>query len=316
MFKQELLQEMRRQLETGELSRDEIQQVLGVAMVDRAEKKSSIFSITNILYVLGAAIVIIGIIFFVGQIWFDIGSFGRVLVTLGLGFLFAAIGSMLLQQQPKVNLGVVFHFLGGMLIPSGAMVLLDEIDLIDSEWTVALVMTIIFVFYMLLVRVHRHAILTFFAIANGTMAAYLIMNAILPVGMDEDIFAYMTMAFGIGYVALAHRFSIDWNHYLVGILSFFGSIGFYAAAFSRIFRNGFWEMLYPLLTIGGLFLSIKLKSRSLLVVSTCFLIAYVTYITSEYFADSLGWPVTLVLLGFAFIGLGYMSVRINKKYIA
>jgi uncharacterized membrane protein len=120
MFKQELLQEMRRQLETGELSRDEIQQVLGVAMVDRAEKKSSIFSITNILYVLGAAIVIIGIIFFVGQIWFDIGSFGRVLVTLGLGFLFAAIGSMLLQQQPKVNLGVVFHFLGGMLYSLGS----------------------------------------------------------------------------------------------------------------------------------------------------------------------------------------------------
>jgi uncharacterized integral membrane protein len=52
-----------------------------------------------------------------------------------------------------------------------------------------------------------------------------------------------------------------------------------------------------------------------LALSTIFLLAHVSFITSEYFADSLGWPITLVILGFVFIGLAYFSVTINKKYI-
>ena len=69
------------------------------------------------------------------------------------------------------------------------------------------------------------------------------------------------------------------------------------------------------MVFGGVFLSVYMKSRSVLIASTLFLVAHVVYITSEYFADSLGWPISLVLLGFVFIGLGYGSVTINKKYI-
>jgi len=58
-----------------------------------------------------------------------------------------------------------------------------------------------------------------------------------------------------------------------------------------------------------------MRSRSILVMSTLFLIAHVSYITGEYFADSLGWPISLVILGFVFIGLGYVSISVNKKYI-
>jgi hypothetical protein len=49
--------------------------------------------------------------------------------------------------------------------------------------------------------------------------------------------------------------------------------------------------------------------------STGFLIAHVTFITGEYFADSMGWPISLVILGLVFIGLGYASITINKKFI-
>lgn len=64
------------------------------------------------LYVLGIAIVIIGIIIFISQIWYDLGSFGRIIITLGLGFLFAAIGSLLLKNKPDENIGAIFHFIG------------------------------------------------------------------------------------------------------------------------------------------------------------------------------------------------------------
>jgi len=82
-----------------------------------------------------------------------------------------------------------------------------------------------------------------------------------------------------------------------------------------VFDSELWQFLYFLVIFGGLYLSIYLKSQIILVMSTIFLIAHISYITSEYFADSLGWPISLVILGFIFIGLGYASVNINKKYI-
>jgi hypothetical protein len=76
-----------------------------------------------------------------------------------------------------------------------------------------------------------------------------------------------------------------------------------------------WQIFYFPIVLGGLLLSVYMRSPAILAVSTMLLIAHVSYITSEYFADSLGWPISLVILGFAFIALGYASVAINKKYI-
>src|SRR3989338_1320345 len=100
MNKEELLRELSAKITIGEISREEVVSRLNFAPVtqqvsDGGAKRFSHFSVTKMLYVLGAAIVIIGIVIFVTQIWDDIGSFGRILVTLGLGFLITAIGSML-----------------------------------------------------------------------------------------------------------------------------------------------------------------------------------------------------------------------------
>ena len=325
MNKEELLQELSTKISTGEISREEIMGRFGLVPAEQREvgeeksKNSTPFSVTKMLYVLGAAIVIVGIVIFVSQIWDDIGSFGRILVTLGLGFLITAIGSMLLKSKPEENIGTVFHFIGGMLIPGGAVVTLSELNVGSvSLWPVAIAFGVIFAFYLLLNSVHKNAILTFFAIANGTAFVYLIVDAILdaPFYRDGDLYAYLTMIIGASYLLLGHAFREGWNKKLIGVLYFFGITGFLGAAFSQVFDSVLWQMFYFVIVIGGLSLSVYMRSRSILVISTLFLIAHVSYITSEYFADSLGWPIALVILGFVFIGLGYVSININKKYIA
>jgi hypothetical protein len=321
MNKEELLQELSAKMSSGEISLEELTNRFGLAASAKGEveeKSSTHFSVTKILYVLGAAIVVIGIIIFVSQIWEDIGSFGRILVTLGLGFLTAAIGSMLLKNKPEDNIGTVFHFIGGMLIPGGAVVTLSELNAdFVSLWPVTITFGIIFAFYLFLNSIHKNAILTFFAIANGTAFTYLIVEAIIdsPFYKHEDLYAYLTMVIGASYLLLGYSFRDGWNKKLVGVLYFFGITGFLGAAFSQVFDSTPWQILYFLIVIGGLFLSVYMKNRSILVMSTLFLIAHVSYITGEYFADSLGWPISLVVLGFVFIGLGYVSVNINKKYI-
>lgn len=329
MNKEELLQEISLKVSTGELSREDVVSRLGVvsaaqsfssdSMVSKEEEPS--FSSMKMLYVLGIAVVVIGIMIFVGQAWEDLGSFGRIAITLGLGGLFTVGGVVLLKKgdnNAKSSLGGVFHTIGGLLVPGGVMVTIAELNIdVVSVWPFTIVFGALFLFYLLLNMAQKHAILTFFAIANGTIFTYLLVESMIdgPSYAHGDLYAYLTMVVGASYLLLAHAFREGWNSELVSVLSFFGSIGLLGAAFSRVFDSVGWQMLYFLVVIGGVFLSVKMKSRGVLIISTLFLIAHVAYITSEYFADSLGWPLALMFLGFVFIGLGYSSVRINKKYI-
>ncbi len=322
MNKEALLQELSTQLHSGEISREEVLARLNVAPIAQQGNgdvhTAAHFSVTKMLYVLGAAIVLIGIVIFVWQIWNDIGSLGRIVITLGFGLLMTAIGSVLLKQKPAEYIGPIFLSIGGLLIPGGAVVTLSELQLgISSLWPLAITYGIIFLFYLLLNAAHKHIVLTFFAIANGTAFVYLLVGAMLgqPYYYDQDLYAYLTMIIGASYLLLAHAFRDGWNKQLMRALYFFGITGILGAAFSRVFDSEAWQLLYFLLVFVGLFLSVYLKSRTILVMSTLFLIVHVSYITSKYFADSVGWPISLVILGFLFIGLGYGSITINKKYI-
>ena len=79
-------------------------------------------------------------------------------------------------------------------------------------------------------------------------------------------------------------------------------------------QNVFWELIYSLLVFGIICLSAFVKSKSFLIFGVIFLVVYILKITSEYFSSGLGWPLALVLAGFAIMGVGYWAVRLNKKY--
>jgi len=438
MNKDQLLQELSNKIGTGEISYDEMMNRFNLKAIktevpiQESVKPKSNFSITKMLYVLGAIIAVIGIILFTYQIWQDIGSFGRILVTLGLGLIITGAGSFLSKDKLKENLSSVFYFIGGMLIPGGVLVAVSEFNSGQYPlWQVAISFGMVFVFYLLLNFVKKNPILTFFTIANGTVFIYRTVNAItngysydysnlyvyltmiigacyilLGYSFREDwnkrlsvplyffgfigiqlaalyqylsllntrdnsiwpatisfglIFAfylllnfnfknpkltlltiingtafiyilvqniittsnvvyndinlYLTMIIGTCYLLLAHSFRNGWNSKLTEILNFFGALGILSSTFSKIYDSLPWQLFFFILVIGGFALSVYVKSRGILVLSTLFLIAYVSYITSKYFADSIGWPISLVILGFIFIALGYVSIKINKKYI-
>ncbi len=322
MNKEELLQEISIKINTGEISREEVLNQLNTLSktesVESSIKKSNHFSVNRILYIIGAAIVIIGIAIFVGQVWEDIGIFGRIAVTLGLGLLLALSGSILLKHKPEEIIGSVFHFMGGLLIPSGAMVMLSELKVdLSSLWPLVIVFGFISAFYLALSIFHKNSLLTFFSVGNGTAFIYLLVEAMIAGSYytHTDLYAYLTMLMGVSYLLLGKYFQNGWNKKITEVFYFFGSIGFLGAAFSRVFDSTIWQGLFVLFVLAGLLLSIYIKSRKVLVISTLFLIAHISYLTSKYFADSLGWPICLIILGFIFIGLGYSSISLSKKYI-
>lgn len=316
MNNEQLLRAVQAKITSGEMKREEVEQML--RNIPQIGKKGWNFSITRMLYFIGAAIVIVGIIIFVAQIWKDIGSIGRITVTFGLGMLFALLGSILMKQKPNESIGSVFHTIGGVLIPGGSMVILSELNRgYASIWPVTLTIGVIFLFYILLTTIHKRAILTFFAIANGTSFIYLLVESLLQQGTYriDDIYVYVTMVVGICYLLLSHSFRNTWNKDLINILNFFGSTAVLGAAITQVDLHVSWQLFYFVLVGMGLLVSIYLQSRIILIMSTLFLIGHISFITGKYFANSIGWPLALVLLGLIFIALGYSSFKIGKKYI-
>ena len=74
-------------------------------------------------------------------------------------------------------------------------------------------------------------------------------------------------------------------------------------------------LIFPVLVFGALYLSVHLKSKSFLTFGTLFLMGYILKLTSEYFSDSLGWPLALVIAGLAMIAAGYLSLYLKRKYM-
>lgn len=331
MDKDQLLAALSMKIALGEITREEVLAHLpeGTPADIAAEytttsalsEAKSHFSMTKLFYTIGGAVVVIGLVALAAQIWEDVGSGGRIILTLGFGLVFAGIGAMLTLTKRESNLGTVFHAIGGLLIPGGAMVTMYEINPSNiTEWSVAITFGLICVVYLLLAIAQKLPVLTFFGIANGTIALYALIAALLKdtslgYSVYEDIYAFVTMAVGASYLAFAHAFVHGWNNRLTNILLFVGSAAFLIAAFTRVFDSPGWTLLYFAVIALGLGISILMQSRIILINTTLALLAHVAYITGEYFADSIGWPVALVVLGLMFIGLGYASISINARFI-
>tara|TARA_B110000858_G_scaffold189336_1_gene235939 strand:- start:1182 stop:2180 length:999 start_codon:yes stop_codon:yes gene_type:complete len=329
MTNEELLKEMKNRLDTGALAPVEIRNLLteenvpesgvqdeNVEPTNFPDSQGSSLTITRLLYVVGGIFITLGVLYFVSQIWDDLGTFNRIFITLGLGIVFAGVGSRFLMSDSGRDIGNVFHIIGGFLIPGGAMVALDELTAgIDELWPVTWTVGVVFAFYVLLTIYHRRVVLNFFAFANGTAFIYLLMESMIP-SADGDLYAYLTMMIAITYLLFAYLYQGGWNDRLIPLLFFFGAFGFYLAAFSQISASILMEFTYPFLAFGGLVVSVLyLKSRIVLLLSTFAVIGYIIYFTAEYFAHSIGWPISLILLGFFVIGLGYFSISLNKKYL-
>ena len=45
------------------------------------------------------------------------------------------------------------------------------------------------------------------------------------------------------------------------------------------------------------------------------MLAHIGYYKAKHFANTLGWPIALVVIGAALIGLSYLAIKLNNKYI-
>jgi hypothetical protein len=99
---------------------------------------------------------------------------------------------------------------------------------------------------------------------------------------------------------------------LSGLGYFIGSIMAYSGLFDLV-HNTSVELAYLAVTASMLYACVVLQSRALLFTTVIAMLGFVGYYTAKHFANSLGWPVTLVLMGVAFLGVGTIAIRVKRQ---
>ena len=98
---------------------------------------------------------------------------------------------------------------------------------------------------------------------------------------------------------------------LIGLGYLLGSAMLYAGLFDLVQDTPF-ELLYLAVTASILYACVVLQSRALLLTTVLAMLSFIGYFTAKHFVDSLGWPITLVLTGIVFLGVGMIAIRVKR----
>jgi hypothetical protein len=80
-------------------------------------------------------------------------------------------------------------------------------------------------------------------------------------------------------------------------------------------NNLLWEILFPLFSFISVILSIFLKSKTFLTFGTLFLLIDIVKLSNNYFSQSLGWPLALIMAGLGMISVTYLAIRLKIRYL-
>jgi hypothetical protein len=322
--KEEVLQYIRTLAEQKIITKDELIEAYdsgsGIKQDIVLTKK---LGVSEILYYIGGAIVFLGISILLWQNWSTLGFGTKVLVTLGSGIAAYFVGLLFSRDERTETAGSAFYLISALVTPIGLWVVFDNTGLDASSYgSQSLISGIMFVTYLLSLFVFHKNIFTLFSILFGTRFFFSLTSWMVdgrPYLNDWKFYMYRVLIAGVAYMLMGYAFSKNERAPLSGFLYGFGIFGFLGAALAlggwKPNQNVFWELIYPGLVFGALFLSVYIRSKAFLTFSTIFLMAYILKITSEYFSTGLGWPLALVIAGLAMIVVGYMSLSIKKEYI-
>jgi hypothetical protein len=323
--KQKLLQELASLVDSGELTESEVLEAIGAQQEPSVATGSNLTSrLSAVLYFIGGGVVFLGLVFLIAQEWRHFGTEMKIFVTLGSGIAAFVVGVLFSQQERLGAAGPAFFLISAMLIPTGLLVTYDEaginVDQLSAQIQIA---SILFAVYLGAYSVIRKNVLLVFAFIFGSwlffaITDYMVVGA--PMIDDWSFINYRILFAGLAYMLLGYSFVGTDREDLTGWLYTFGVFGFLGAAFAlgewKPNQSLFWEAIYPGLVFGIIFLSTHLKSRIFLIFGSLALGAYLSKITAEYFSDSLGWAFSLVIVGFLLMGVAYLAVRLNRRYVA
>lgn len=308
MDKKLALQEIQKITVTSELSAKEVYDFLveDKSGATTTEVKSTL--LTRVLAYLGGVFLLGGIIAYTSMFWEDMSPFFRVLISLGSGF---ALFLMAVLSEHNKNLSKLItpmHVLAILLQATGLLIFLTEYYEPSGRWQEP----VLFVFGTLLLQ----QLLTFLALKRTVLLFNALACGFFALGSIFDLMHMSeNIAFSlIGIAYIAASFYLDKTQYnkITPFWYFVGSCCALIALFDML-QGLNVDVLFLLPSCFLVYLSTLVHSRTLLFVSIVSIFLFLGYFTFTYFANSIGWPLSLIMMGLVLFGLSSVGIKLSKK---
>lgn len=317
MDKTQLLTLIREKIQDGTVTSDEVRSVAGNVI---EVKTDSSVHITNIFYIIGAIIAVVGVVILVAQNWKEIGFFGRVVVTAGIAT--ATYFSALYMTKPHQRiLSQVFFAIAAALAPIGIVVFVGEAEMTITPVVHVLTGLLLGSLFASAFWHTRRNILVLLSVAYFSWAYLATVAGLFDVTADMGKFTAMVLGFSyllVAYYYHLNRVSAERGERMEkkAVENVLYGIGMSAVLAPALFFGGLFDLLSLALIFGAFYLSVFVKSRTMLMSGALFLMIWIIKMTSEYFADSVSWPLALIVVGFLVIGVGYGTFFVNRKFLS
>lgn len=306
--KEEALQDIVALARLHQISAAEITQALDTPQAEQTRQQSS-GVLSKLFGYMGGIFVFAGICVFISMYWDDFGSAARVVVTLGSGIAAFIMALVCLHDKRYERAATPLFLTAALLQPTGIMVMLQEYASGGDPRHGVLFMAA----YMLIQQgavfwAKQRTVLAFSAILFGMIFFAYLFDIM---GFDEDL---MGAVIGVSLICIAYALQRSRHLAIAPFWYFIGAVILLWSVFDAV-KNTPLELIYLGVAAGVIFLSTYVRSRALLLVGTLAMLLYIGYFTAKHFANTLGWPIALVLIGVALIGVSALAVRLNNKYI-
>jgi hypothetical protein len=288
------------------LSVDDIVDALGGTGTTQTGRGSA----RRMLAYIGGIFVFAGIAVYIAMFWEDMNSAARIIITLGSGQVALVLALVMIGRRPGARAVTPLLLVAAWLQPTGVLVAFDELGSGGDIQKAALAITAVMLAQgLLLLRRYPRPALVFLALVFGVLSAW---NTLDLLGMDEDLNVVVT---GLSLLLVTYGLDKTAHRVITPFWYFLGGASFLGAMF-HLLENTSIHILYLGVTAFMIYASTLARSRPLLFCSTLAMMGYLGYFTGEYFVDSVGWPIALILMGLVLIGLSNLALRISRKYIA
>lgn len=294
---------------THNISLEELNSALGRQEIE-ANKKDG-FTLTRVFSYLGGIFILAGLSGYIALTWEHLNSAARILITLGPGIICIILANAAALQNRREKNITILVLLSAILQSTGLFVAVVEFSTGGGDIRIAAlaIFGVLAIQYGAFFAKLKRTSLLFFTIYFST-AAFISLAELIHI--PKDLTGFIC---GTSLLALSYGIQRTPYNSICGFGYFVGSIALLWVGFDML-QNTYIELLYLGIASFMLYVSTIVRSRSMLVTSAISIFSYISYFTAEHFANSMGWPICLILLGFTFFGISNLALKLNKRIVA
>lgn len=313
--KSALLSIIREALNSGEISEQDLASV--VKYQQKSNEHSSVLS--QFLYYLGGIIILVGLLILIHNFWATFNATNRILIAAGAP-LVAYLAAIILAEDYRLStVATPFFLLFSLLVPIAFSVSFYEAGAIFQSFNTSILSAFSLVACFWAFRCYRRTDLLVFVIFYASVFYFSLLkywSALENSSWSEEYHLLAGFFLALVYLFILRPAWMSRPGLAKALLRIGMLMIFFVLLLLRepqMHWHVLWDLFMPICLFLNFMLSFRLQDKILMVLGWLVFVLYVFAFTSDYFAHSLGWPFSLVIMGLLVVALTFFLKMKRSK---